>query len=259
MKLKIMKKIKFLFEILVMILFISCTNTKNNKEASYSLLRGMQYLSNDNLTKALNEYEKSYSLDPNNPILLKEMGYIYYRFGDYKESEKYYKKALEISPEDDGIIKNLVALYFKQKDYNKALEIINSSYNPNSLEFKEIKSKIYYETKNYEKTKEILKNIDKKILDRDTYIIFLKVNENKKENYKDLIYGKKLFPKDKKYIIFYVNEIVNKYKEYDNAEQVLLEYLADNGSDNEIIEILENIYQKQGKINKTIIARKLKK
>ena len=67
----------------------------------YSLLRGVNYSQQNQYEKAIIEYQKAYVLDSNNVILLKEMGYCYYQFGDYTKAEEFWLKALKQTPNDE--------------------------------------------------------------------------------------------------------------------------------------------------------------
>lgn len=78
----------------------------------------------------MSEYQKAYTLNPENVILLKEMGYCYYQVGNYQKAEEFWLKGLNLTPKDDDIIKNLATLYYEEKEYEKALNIIKNSYNP---------------------------------------------------------------------------------------------------------------------------------
>lgn len=246
-----------IFTILVLLL-ASCTNVKENKVAEYSLLRGLNLSQKGDYEQAMGEYKTSYALNPNNPILLKEMAYTYFTFKDYKNSEIYYLKALKISPKDDEIIKNLVALYYKTNKFDKINDTIKKSYNPNNNFYLKMRGLVALKNQNKILAKQLFSKIDIKYFDAPTYILYL--NLDNKNLDRKLKLGYKLFKNSKEYNIYYAKKLMQQ-KEYKKAEQILLEYLT-NYNDIQIIDTLASIYKasgnKKGYENCIILKREVK-
>lgn len=71
------------------------------------------------LKKALKE-------EPNNPVILNNIGLTYYKRGVYNEAIKFYKHALKVSDSTSLMAAmNLGLTYYEQMDYARALNIMN--------------------------------------------------------------------------------------------------------------------------------------
>ena len=83
-------------------------------------------LKNQNLATALNQLEKYYQQESNNPILLDSLAIIYKELKQYKKAIDIYRHALELYP--DSIYYNLeiIDLLIDDKDYESATKIINN-------------------------------------------------------------------------------------------------------------------------------------
>lgn len=240
--------------VLTTVMFYSCTSLKNTKEAEYSLLRGINLCNQGDLEGALKEYTTSYEIAPENTVLLKEMAFVYYNFENYGKAEEFWKKALELSPKDDEVIKNMTTMYYQKGEFQKALEMIKTSYNPNSDYFLQIKGLIEYQNKNYEKACDYLNKIDKRNMDENTYRVYLDIINKLYDNeryYSELEKGKTLFNGQKEYTLLYAKEITERFKNFNEAEQALLGYLITKGNDNDILKILSWVYEQSGDIEKS--------
>lgn len=236
----------------VSIFLVGCSNVKTNKEMEYSLLRGVNYSQQKEYEKAMTEYQKAYSLDSNNIILLKELGYCYYQFGDYKRAEEFWLKGLKQVPKDDSIIKNLATLYYEEKNYSKALEITKSSYNPNDEYYLKLKALMSYES-DRNQAYDLFRKLDIKSFDKDTaikYMELLKILEKKDELYYFMKNSYPFFKDEKEYIIDYTQNLVTVFSQDREAQNILLEYIVRNGNDNKIFLQLSSIYLKNGEKKK---------
>lgn len=244
---------KILFLLLISGSLISCTNVKTNKEAEYSLLRGINYSQQGKHEKAMDEYFKSYKINPKNFILLKEMGYSYYQFGDYKKAEEYWLKALELNSKDENLIKNLVTLYYEEGNYNKSLNCMEYSYNPNNGYYQKIRALINYNKGNIQESYRIFKNIPTENFDKKTALIYIEVLQ-RLNNRSDLFYFlKNTYPslrKNKEFLIKYSQILSDSFNMKRDSEKVLMEYLMENGSDDEILLQLSILYFKLGEKKK---------
>ena len=225
--------IKISILLLILVFFISCSKVKINKEGDYALLRGINFSQQGNYEKAMEEYQKSFDINPQNIILLKEMGYTYYQFGNYKKAEEYWLMALSIDNKDENLIKNLVTLYYEMGEYSKSREIIKNSYNPKAAYYKKIDALINYRENKLEESYKLFKEI------------------NVEELYYLLKSSYPYFSKDKRYLIEYSKILSNDYQLNDESEKVLLNYLIENGNDDEILLQLSMLYLKMGKKDKS--------
>ena len=226
-------KIRLLFFLGVSVFLVSCSNVQKNKEMEYSLLRGVNYSQQNQYEKAIIEYQKAYVLDSNNVILLKEMGYCYYQFGDYTKAEEFWLKALKQTPNDESLIKN--------------------SYNPNDDYYLKLRALMLYSKNNKLKSYELLKEIDTEKFDVDTaikYMEILKELDKRDELYYFMKNSYSLFKDNKEYIIAYAQNLSGVYSMNKEAQNILLDYIVINGNDNDIYLQLSGIYLKIGEKKK---------
>lgn len=238
-----------LIVILLSIYCYGCTNLKENKTGQYFLLRGINLSQQEKFEEALTCYNKSYEINPRNIILLKELGYIYYNFGQYSKAEKYWNEGLKISKTDEEIKKNLITMYYKNGDFEKAKETINISLNPNNEYIKKIKGLILYDEGEFKNAYDVLKTINKSNFDELTYIKYLqlvKKNKNLENYYEILKEGQELFGNNRKYILTCAKELSKEFKKYEEAENILLRYLLNNGNDKEVVLMLSWVYTQTG-------------
>lgn len=249
---------KFMF-LTVLLLMISCTNSKENlisntnKNANYAIIKGLNLSTTGELERALERYQNSYKVEPNNPFLLKEMGYVYCKFGDYENGKKYYSKAFKLNPKDDEIIRNLATLYYRDQEYSKVDKIIENSYNPNADYYLKLKGLVEYQNGNLERAKQLFSQIKIDYYDSETYIIYLntlKKLNNGKEYQEKLRIGKELFINNKKYILYYSDENLKNNKKLEEVEQILINYISNFGNNNEVLNRLKNLYILQGRYEK---------
>lgn len=246
--------IKISILLLILVFFISCSKVKINKEGDYALLRGINFSQQENYEKAMEEYQKSFDINPQNIILLKEMGYTYYQFGNYKKAEEYWLMALSIDNKDENLIKNLVTLYYEMGEYSKSREIIKNSYNPKAAYYKKIDALINYRENKLEESYKLFKEINVEELDEKSILIYFEILKklNKKEELYYLLKSSyPYFSKDKRYLIEYSKILSNDYQLNDESEKVLLNYLIENGNDDEILLQLSMLYLKMGKKDKS--------
>jgi Tfp pilus assembly protein PilF len=76
------------------------------------------------------EYAKAYKLDPNNVVLLNDMGYFYYSCGRYDDAKQVLQRALEINPSFDRAWINLGLTHGAQEQYHDAYEAFLKAVTP---------------------------------------------------------------------------------------------------------------------------------
>lgn len=232
----------------ILIFMIGCSNRKISKEAEYALIRGVNFSQQKEYSKAMFEYEKSYAIDPNNLVLLKELGYCYYQFGDFEKAEKFWLEGLKLSKKDENIIKNLATLYYEQRKFDKSLKVMEEAYNINDGYYLKLKALIVAETDKVEAY-----NIFKKMNIEDfdvyssiKYMEILKFLSKKNELYYFMKNGYSFFREDRDYILNYAENLSEVYLLNRETEEILLRYLAEKGKDESIILKLSNLYLKNG-------------
>lgn len=248
------KSIKDLFLLIVVPSLISCSSsTVKNREAEYSLLKGVNYSQNGEYEKAMGEYFKSYEIAPENTILLKEMGYNYYQFGDYEKAEEFWLKAFKLTPKDEELIKNLSTLYYEEEEYEKSLDIIKNSYNLRDNYYQKIYGLINYKRERLQESYNFFKNVSVESYDVETALVYIEVLKNLNKREELFIFLQKIYPylKDnKEFIIKYSQILLEDFNLTKKSEEILINYLLENGSEDEILLQLSMLYFQMGEKEK---------
>lgn len=248
------KSIKDLFLLIVVPSLISCSSsTVKNREAEYSLLKGVNYSQNGEYEKAMGEYFKSYEIAPENTILLKEMGYNYYQFGDYKKAEEFWLKAFKLNPKDEDLIKNLSTLYYEEEEYEKSLDIIKNSYNLRDNYYQKIYGLINYKRERLQESYNFFKNVSVESYDVEIALVYIEVLKNLNKREELYIFLQKIYPylKDnKEFIIKYSQILLEDFNLTKKSEEILINYLLENASEDEILLQLSMLYFQMGEKEK---------
>lgn len=98
-----------------------------------NLFIGMQYMALNTISLAEEYFGLSYDISPNDPLLLNEMGVLYFKKTDYLRAKRFLKRAFEASKSFDihsrtvlSIQINLSHTYRKLGDHEKAIQCIKS-------------------------------------------------------------------------------------------------------------------------------------
>lgn len=248
------KSIKDLFLLIVVPSLISCSSsTVKNREAEHSLLKGVNYSQNGEYEKAMGEYFKSYEIAPENTILLKEMGYNYYQFGDYEKAEEFWLKAFKLTPKDEDLIKNLSTLYYEEEEYEKSLDIIKNSYNLRDNYYQKIYGLINYKRERLQESYNFFKNVSVESYDVEIALVYIEVLKNLNKREELYIFLQKIYPylKDnKEFIIKYSQILLEDFNLTKKSEEILINYLLENGSEDEILLQLSMLYYQMGEKEK---------
>jgi type IV pilus assembly protein PilF len=109
-------------------LLFSCSTaptTENIKKAESLNRRGVSYLSNGELNKAVVEFQEALKANPENKETLNFLGYINVRYGKHEDALSYYKKAVAIDPNYSEAINNLGTAYAALEQWDEAIRQFN--------------------------------------------------------------------------------------------------------------------------------------
>ena len=169
---------------------------------------GNLFFKEGNIEKAENLYLQSLNLKNNYLIVIINLAILYQNVGNFENSKKYYLKAIELSPEKFSIYYNLSRF---DKDFLRQDKIL---FIENIIRKKKISliemSYGFFLLAEYEKKK---KKFSKEIeyLDKAHELLF---NSNKIANLKTLDYWKKIIPKKYNKFIFENLNVDNKLREF---------------------------------------------
>lgn len=102
---------------------ISCASTENREvKATAHYKIGVAYLNENKIQQAFVEFHKAYELDPNNKQVLYAIGYIYLeRFDEPYKSIEYFSKAVQVDPDYSDAYNNMGYAYYKSGDFDRAI------------------------------------------------------------------------------------------------------------------------------------------
>ena len=143
---------KYIISVLVLIFLCGCNfsdkqNSKKDKKiyerkGEDDIISTNEFFASENANKLSREgvslglegkyeeaekiFEKALKAEPNNPVILNNIGLTYYNRGIYNEAIKYYNHSLEVSDSTSLMAAvNLGLTYYQQMDYTRALKIMN--------------------------------------------------------------------------------------------------------------------------------------
>lgn len=91
-----------------------------SKEAVIYFGSGTQSLMNAQYTDALTNLLKANSIEPNNPLILTNLGMAYYFKDERETAVKYLEKSIELDPENSDAKLNLASIYYNDGDIDRA-------------------------------------------------------------------------------------------------------------------------------------------
>ena len=119
--------------------------SKNFIKALNLIKRGKKYNKKGKTEQASEKFEKaiqylllSRKVAPNNPDVLKYLGFTYKMLGDFTMAEIYYLEGLEINPTHNGLNEYLGKLFLQTNRINKANERLEVLENCKCEEFEEL-------------------------------------------------------------------------------------------------------------------------
>ena len=182
---------------------------------------GMVYLNSGQLEKAMNEFQKAISINPNSPRVLFAIAKVLEQRGDIKEAQKLYHKAVDISPQFIKGHDALACLYESQDDMEAAARHLEqaATVSPRNLERQIRLAKNMIKTGSKNKARDIL----------------TLVMESAKNNYSNL-----------------ARQVGDAYMEADmaaEAQNVLVQGLSSNPTDLHLFNRLGIAYRKQKKFS----------
>jgi len=229
-------KTKAVMILIVCVLLTSCATSQKKiqrqreKDPHYQYNLGIFYVNNGQPEKALENLNKSLSLDPNNTLTLIGLGIAHSMLGNFKESEKYYKQALDIDPTLAEAHNYLGSVYQEMGLLDKAEQEFlkaasNENYHSRELPYYNL-ARLYLikedNEKAYEYIKKSLEFNDKLIMSINLYAVICEKFEDFEEAIDSYKKALKLAP-DEINIKFNLSGAYLKKGDFDNAEQILRE------------------------------------
>jgi len=95
---------------------------KKNDSALFFNELGVAYRRTGRLSKAIQAYQSALSRDPENPVIMKNLGDVFYLKKEYSQAVEQYKRALPSNPRFQQAHSSLGLVYYQMQKYPEALE-----------------------------------------------------------------------------------------------------------------------------------------
>lgn len=145
-----MKNIRMYFTTTKILILVSCflllfgcasIKPEQQKDADMFFKLGVSYLNEGNYQMAYLQFQKAYSIEPNNKEILNSLGLIHLHFGDLEKSARFFLDAILVDRNFSTAHNNLGIVYIRMSKWNEAIEqfkkaLANPMYeNPESAYF----------------------------------------------------------------------------------------------------------------------------
>lgn len=110
--------------IIAMLLLTSCSSTQKDnekKKADLYFSQGTTRLMDKDYTEALRNLLDANNLDPENPLILNNLGMAYYFKGKSDIAKKYILQAIKLDPKNSDARNNLASIYFTENKFDEAI------------------------------------------------------------------------------------------------------------------------------------------
>ena len=140
------------------------TNGHFDENNPYDLcMRGELYFDEENYEKAIEYFDLSLKILPNQPNVLKYKSLALCELKKYKKAFKTIDKAIELTPHDDTLWATKGSIFISQKKYKKALKCLDKALeiDGDDIDYYIEKIHVYREMEDYENIKKVLDIIEK--------------------------------------------------------------------------------------------------
>ncbi len=151
---------------------------KFNRKISITIYQQAKVYAEDQVTAKLKKYTEAFDLSPNLVPLSVDLADLYYRNNRYRRANKVIEKTWNLNPHPDlyELFKNINKLESPAKFLRQTIKLSERSDKTN-IEVCLSKAEAYYLVKDYHKAKEILKSLIEKKIDKRSYILMGKIEE----------------------------------------------------------------------------------
>ncbi len=109
----------------VVVSMMGCASTQNREKADLYLRMGSSLIEEGNYPSALSALLKAQELDPENPLVLNNLGQVYFLRERYDLAEKQFRKAITIQPKYTDARNNLSRVLIEEGKYSDAEKELN--------------------------------------------------------------------------------------------------------------------------------------
>ena len=102
------------------------TDKKNDSAIFFNEL-AIAYRSQGKLTEAIQAYREAQNRDPENPVILINLGYVYYLKKEHLQAVEQYQKAIHLAPRFKEAHSILALAYYDLNKYEEALKEIDTA------------------------------------------------------------------------------------------------------------------------------------
>lgn len=110
----------------VLVSAVGCASTQNKEKADLYLRMGSSLIEESNYPGALSALLKAQDLDPQNPLIMNNLGQVYFLRERYDLAEKQFRKAVNTQPNYTDARNNLARVLIEEGKYAEAEKELNT-------------------------------------------------------------------------------------------------------------------------------------
>lgn len=147
-------------------LFLECLELRDDEDAVYFALAEIEKNQN-NITAALNYYQKAYDIDPGNVVYLQELAYLNFEKANFEEAEVKFQKMVELEPRNIDFRYGYLKVLIYNKSYKEAIHQIDKMQEQVGLvpELSGMKADLYLEQKDVKRAEQTILELKKEYPD----------------------------------------------------------------------------------------------
>jgi tetratricopeptide (TPR) repeat protein len=180
----------------------------------------------ENYDKAIESLEKCLKLEPNNAVILHEMGKNYLFLKDYKNAYESFEKAAIIDPKNKWFLHGMYDVCYQTQDYNQAIVIVEKLVKIDAG-YKEDLISLYMKTLQFDKALVLINDLNENV-----------GKSEKRDLYKAQILSD---PKNQQSEIDNLLELIKKNPKEEANYNALINLYTKNGQDKEALAITKKL------------------
>lgn len=124
------KSINLLFVLILPAILWGCSHfskTDDRETAELHMQIGLSFVQKENYPSALRELLTAEKIDPTNPLVQSNLGYVYYMRDHLDLAEKHYQRSIELKPDFTDAKNNLARLYIERGKLAAAVPLLKEA------------------------------------------------------------------------------------------------------------------------------------
>ncbi|PZR21264.1 MAG: cytochrome C biosynthesis protein [Flavobacterium psychrophilum] len=134
-----------------------------NDEFENNFFEALKQKGIENYDKAIKSLEKCLAKEPQNPVILHELGKNYLSLKNYPEAEKAFLKARDLDPKNRWYWQSLYDVYYETKDFNKSIPVVQKLTEWRKEFYQEDLVSLYMYTQQFDKALDLINEMEQTV------------------------------------------------------------------------------------------------